>query len=121
MTTVSDLDLQEQTRRDDVFNDLNKIVDQLSALPVFPSLMWAWAFDVLRNIFEDNQHGAEWSDYIIPDNITLKDIFDKFWEDVDSLGLSMDHGGEIIDEVIRDWMIDNDFLVSLDDDGWLDD
>jgi hypothetical protein len=33
----------------------------------------------------------------------------------------MDLGGEIIEETIRDWMIDNDFLVSLDDDGWLDD
>ena len=33
----------------------------------------------------------------------------------------MDLGGEIIEEVIRDWMIDNDFLVALDDDGWLDD
>ena len=31
----------------------------------------------------------------------------------------MDLGGEIIEEVIRDWMIDNDFLVVLDDDGWL--
>jgi len=33
----------------------------------------------------------------------------------------MDHGGEILEEVIRDWMRDNDFLVALDDDGWLDD
>ena len=117
----NELDLQEQTRRDDVFNDLNKIVDQLSALPVFPSLMWAWAFDVLRNIFEDNQHGAEWSDYIIPDNITLKDIFDKFWNDVDNLGINMDLGGEIIEETIRDWMIDNDILISVEEEDEDDD
>jgi hypothetical protein len=83
--------------------------------------MWAWAFDVLRNIYENNKEIAEYNDYVIAEGTELKQIFDKFWEDVDNLGLSMDHGGEIIEEVIRDWMIDNDFLVSLDDDGWLDD
>jgi hypothetical protein len=55
----NELDLQEQTRRDDVYNDLNKIVDQLTALPVFPSLLWVWTFDVLRNIFEDNKEIAD--------------------------------------------------------------
>jgi hypothetical protein len=32
----------------------------------------------------------------------------------------MDLGGEIIEETIMDWMRENDFLVSLDEDGWLD-
>jgi hypothetical protein len=32
----------------------------------------------------------------------------------------MDLGGETIEEVIRDWMRENDFLVALDEDGWLD-
>ena len=120
MTTVSDLDLLEATRRDDVYNDLNKIVDQLTALPVFPSLLWVWTFDVLRNIYEDNKEIAEYNDYVIAEGTELKQIFDKFWEDVDSLGLTMDHGGEIIEETVRDWMRENDFLVALDDDGWLD-
>jgi hypothetical protein len=33
----------------------------------------------------------------------------------------MDLGGDIIEETLRDWMIDNNFLVALQDDGWLDD
>jgi hypothetical protein len=33
----------------------------------------------------------------------------------------MDLGGEVMDEVIRDWMRENNFLVALDDDGWLND
>ena len=119
------LDLQEATRRDDVYNQLNEIVDKLQAMPVFPSLMWTWAFDVLRNIYENSRMEdlaeTDIADEVIPIGVTLKQIFDKFWEDVDSLGLSMDHGGEIVEEVIRDWMRDNDFLVSLDEDGWLDD
>jgi hypothetical protein len=119
------IDLQEATRRDDVYRDLNEIVDKITTLPVFPSLLWVWTFDVMRNIYENNQYDdlAE-NDYVdeaVPSGITLKQIFDKFWEDVDGIGLSMDLGDEIIDETIRDWMRDNDFLVALDEDGWLDD
>ena len=119
------IDLQEATRRDDLYKDLNEIVDKITTLPVFPSLLWVWTFDVLRNIYENNQYDdlAE-NDYVdeaVPSGITLKQIFDKFWEDVDGIGLSMDLGDEIIDETIRDWMRDNDFLVALDNDGWLND
>ena len=122
---MAKLDLQEQTRRDDVYNELNVIVDKITTLPVFPSLLWVWTFDIIRNIFENNQFQdlaeTDIADEVIPIGVTLKQIFDKFWEDVDNLGLTMDHGDEIIDELIRDWMRDNDFLVALDDDGWLDD
>jgi hypothetical protein len=119
------LDLQEATRRDDVFKDLNEIVDKITILPVFPSLMWVWTYDVLRNIYETSRYEDlavnDYVDEAIPAGITLKQIFDKFWEDVDGIGLSMDLGDEIIEETIRDWMRDSDFLVSLDEDGWLDD
>jgi hypothetical protein len=122
---MAELDLQEATRRDDVFKDLNDIVDKITILPVFPSLMWVWTYDVLRNIYENSRYEDlavnDYVDEAIPAGITLKQIFDKFWEDVDGIGLSMDLGDEIIEETIRDWMRDNDFLVSLDEDGWLDD
>jgi hypothetical protein len=119
------LDIQEQTRRDDIYKDLNEIVDKITTLPVFPSLLWVWTFDVLRNIYENNRYEDlavnDYVDEAVPAGITLKQIFDKFWEDVDGIGLSMDLGDEIIDETIRDWMRENDFLVALDEDGWLDD
>ena len=122
---MTNLDLQEQTRRDDLYKDLNEIVDKITTLPVFPSLLWVWTFDVLRNIYENNRYEDlavnDYVDEAVPTGVTLKQIFDKFWEDVDGIGLSMDLGDEIIDETIRDWMRDNDFLVALDDDGWLDD
>ncbi len=119
------MDLQDATRRDDVYRDLNDILDRVTKLPVFPSLMWLWSFDIIREIFENNQYKDlavnDYVDEAVPEGITLKQIFDKFWEDVDGLGLSMDSGGDIIEEVIRDWMRENDFLVALDEDGWLDD
>ena len=117
------LDLQEATRRDDVYNQMLEINRLLSDVAVFPSLLWAWTFDIIKDIFDNNQyiHLAETdiTDEAVPEGVTLKQIFDKFWEDVDGLGITMDNGGEIIEEVIRDWMRENDFLVSLDDDGWL--
>ena len=118
------LDLQEATRRDDVYNQLNEIIDKLEKIPVFPSLMWVWSFDIIREIFENYQmKDLAVNDYVdeaVPEGITLKQIFDKFWDDVDGFGLSMDSGGDIIEETIRDWMRDNNFLVSLEEDGWLD-
>ena len=115
------LDLQEATRRDDVYNQLNEIIDKLEKIPVFPSLMWVWSFDIIREIFENYQmKDLAVNDYVdeaVPEGITLKQIFDKFWDDVDGFGLSMDSGGDIIEETIRDWMRDNNFLVSLEEES----
>lgn len=117
------LDLQEATRRDDVYNQLNKIIDELQNIAVFPSLLWVWTFDIIRDIYEncklDEMTDNTYIDEAVPAGITLKQIFDKFWDDVDNLGFTMDHGSEILEEVIRDWMRENDFLVALDEDGWL--
>jgi len=108
-------------QRDQVFDDMNKVIDILQKSPCFPSLLWAWVFDIIRNTYENNLEIQEFNDEVITEGTTLKQIFDKLWDDVDSLGLNMDHGGEVIEETILDWMRENDFLVALDDDGWLDD
>lgn len=118
---MDELDIQEKTRRDDTFNDLLEIQAQISALPVFPSLVWVWVFDVLYDIFKTHQKPEDYLDEVIANDVTFKQIYDKFWDDSDSLGIQIDLGSEIIDETIRDWMRDNDFLVPLDNDGWLDD
>lgn len=119
------MDLQEATRRDDTFNQMLEINNMLGQVSVFPSLMWTWAFDVLKDIYDNNQYKDlavnDYVDEAVPEGITFKQVWDKFWEDADSLGLNMDLGGETIEEVIRDWMRENDFLVALDEDGWLDD
>lgn len=113
------IDLQESTRRDDTFNQMLEINKLLGEVAVFPSLMWTWAFDVIKDIYDNHQNLD--SDYIIAGGTTLKQIWDKFWDDADKLGLNMDLGGEVIQETIIDWMIDKELLAILDDDGWLDD
>lgn len=114
------LDLQEATRRDDVFNDLTKIVSSVKELNAFPALTWVWVFDVISDIYES--YSGEigiWNDEVIAEGITLKTIFDKLWEESDNLGLSMSLGDEILYETIMDWLRDKGFIVALDNDGWL--
>ncbi len=122
---MAELDLQDQTRRDDVYNQMLQINDMLGQVAAFPSLLWTWVFDIIKDIYDNNQIAdlaeTDIADEGVPEGITLKQIFDKFWEDVDTLGFTMDDGGEILEECVRDWMRDNNFLVSLDEDGWLDD
>ena len=114
------LDLQEATRRDDTFEQMLQINKMLDEVAVFPSLLWTWTFDVIKDIFDNNQFkDVKYADEAVPEGITLKQIWDKFWDDVEAIGLNMDCGGEIIEETIRDWMRENNFLVALDDDGWL--
>lgn len=119
------LDLQEAPRRDDIYNELNLIVDRLENISVYPSLLWVWTFDIIRDKFENSQYDEllagepDYIDEVIAEGVTLKQIFDKFWDDVDGLGLSMEYGSDAIEDTIMDWMRENGFLVALDDDGWL--
>lgn len=115
------LDLQEATRRDDVYTQLNEIIDKLQSISVFPSLLWVWVFDVIRNIYENHQ----WEDMdmasldeAVPEGVTLKQIFDKFWETSDESGFTMEYGVDNLDEHIYDWMREHDFLVSLEDEDY---
>ena len=121
----SRFDLQELTRRDDIFDELGRIREALNNISVFPSLLWVWVYDVMADVYDNNQlkdlATNDYAEEAVPEGITFKQIFDKFWEDVDGLGLNMDSGGEIIEETIMDWMRENNFLVALDEDGWLDD
>jgi len=111
--------------KDLLYQDLLDLNDRISKLHVFPAIGWLYTFDIIKDIFDNNQHvdvaSNGWVDEAIPEGITLKQIFDKYYDDIDELGINMDLGNEVLEEIIRDWMRENDFLVALDDDGWLDD
>ena len=110
--------------KQEAYNKLLYIHKQIDELDLFPSLGWLWCFDIIKDIFDNNQYDDlatnDYVDEAVPSGTTLFQIFDKFYDDIDSLGISMEHGGEILEEVIRDWMRENNYLVSLDDDSWLD-
>ena len=112
-------------RRDRNYVEINEIVDKLNNLSLFPSLVWVWCWDIIRDKYENSQWDdvitEGWEDYAIPKGLELKTIWDKFWEDADTNGFSLEYGTEILVESINDWLIESDFLVLLDNDGWLDD
>jgi len=114
-----------QEGKDLLYKDLLDLNDRISKLHIFPAIGWIYTFDIIKDIFDNNQYADlavnDYVDECVPEGITLKQIFDKYYDDIDELGINMDLGNEVLEEVIRDWMRENDFLVALDDDGWLDD
>lgn len=114
---MADIDLLEATRRDDVYIRINTIIDQLQNLGVFPSLVWVYAWDIVKDIYENNQfEDAALNDYdAVPQGMELKTIWDKFWEDADKNGFSLEYGAEDLHEAIRDWMFACGFLINLEE------
>lgn len=109
-------------KKDKVFNTLLDINSKLSSLDVSPSFAWAMCFDTIKDIHTKYSSIVDsHQEQVIAEGVTLKQIFDKFYDDIDSLSINMNLGIEIIEEIIYDWMLENDFLVALDNDGWLDD
>ena len=114
------LDLQEATRRDDNYVIINKLIEGLSELSVFPSLAWLYTWDIVKDKL-DSYHAESGEEYLVNPKLTEKDIWDLFWEDADKNGFSLEYGTEDLHEAVFDWMLERDIIVVLDDDGWLDD
>lgn len=109
----------QNVRRDKAYTDINEIVDRLNNLNVFPSLVWVYAWDVVKNQL-DYYHVDSGEDYVVNDKLTEKDVWDMFWNDADKNGFTLEYGAEGLHEGVFDWMLDRDIIVTLDDDGWLD-
>ncbi len=119
---MADLDLQEQTRRDDAYVQLNKLIDGLKEVNAFPPLVWLWTWDMVKDrldMYAQTEDNRE--EYVTNSNLTEKDVFDLFWEDADKNAFSLEYGLEELDDAIFDWMLERDIIIALDEDGWLDD
>jgi len=120
MKAQEELDLQDSTRRDDTFIKISKMVKDLEDLDVFPSLVWLFSWDIIAEWYKNEQwadvHNDGFVDECFPEGLELKTIWDKFWEDSDKNGFSLEYGVENLDEALRDWLRECDFLVALDND-----
>ena len=114
------LDLQDSTRRDDTFIKMSKLIEDLGTIDVFPSLVWLFSWDIVADWYKNEQwtdvHENGFVDECFAQGLELKTIWDKFWEDSDKNGFSLEYGVENLDEGLRDWLRECDFLVTLDDD-----
>jgi hypothetical protein len=98
---------------------LDQMVNTLNGMDVGLSLVWLWTWDLIRDKYDQYSKDDLDSDLTITDGTTLDTIWDKLWTNVPA-SFTLEYGAEYMYEAVTDWMIDNDFLVALDDDGWLD-
>lgn len=118
--TIKEVELDSnEVRRDRNYEVLNKLIDGLSELSVFPSLMWLWAWDIVKDKL-DYYTPDSGEEYAVNPKLTEKDVFDLFWEDADKNAFSLEYGSEQLHEEVFDWMLGRDIIVVLDEDGWLD-
>ena len=106
------MDLQEKTRMEDTYVEINNIIEQIGKLSVFPSLVWVWTWDIVVDMY--NNHKPEVDDeYVV--RMPLEQVWELFWTQADKNGFTLEYGTEDCYEHIRDWMIDEDILISLED------
>ena len=107
------MDLQEKTRMEDTFEDINLIIDKIGELRVFPPLVWVWTWDVAITILKDIREGGD-PDY----NVTMdeKEMWELFYTQADSNGFTLEYGTEDLYEAVRDWMIDQGIIEEYDGD-----
>ena len=97
---------------------LDQVVNTLNSMDVAMSLIWVWAWDLIRDKYESNEFITEGSEYVVSTGVTLDVIWNKLWESPPS-DFTLEFGADQMDEAVMDWMIDNNFLTLLDDDDWL--
>lgn len=97
---------------------LDQMITQLNNMPIGMSLVWLWVWDVVSDKYKSYQ-GLD-DDYTIPEGVTLDIIWEKLWSDPPP-EFTLEYGAEYVDEAIQDWLIDNNFIVVLEEDEWLDD
>jgi hypothetical protein len=99
---------------------LDQLVDTLNGMNISSSLVWLWVWDLIRDKYNTYKDLSEYNDYIVSEGITLDVIWDKLWSSPPNQ-FTLEYGAEYVDEAITDWLIDNDFIVVLDEDSWLND
>ena len=104
------MDLLEQTHMQDVYQDITYIIDKIANLTVYPPLCWVWTWDVTKSILEDFEGDPE---YVV--NFNEEQVFQKFYQDADKNGFTLEYGTEDLYEAIRDWMIDTDIITEVSD------
>jgi len=100
-------DLQDRTRMQDIYRDINLIIDKIGELQVFPSLVWVWTWDIARDLYRNIQAGSE-EEYCV--TMEEEEVWQLFWDQADKNGFTLEYGTEDLDEHIRDWMIDESII-----------
>lgn len=103
----ADQDLQDQTRMQDTYRDIEDIIDKIGSLPVGQPLVWVYVWDVVRQLWTDIMEGQE-EEYCTA--MDLDEVWELFWLQADVNGFSLEYGTEDLYEAVREWMIDSEII-----------
>jgi hypothetical protein len=98
---------------------LDQIVNTLNGMEVSMSLVWLWTWDMIRDKFNNYSQDDFSMEYAITEGTTLDKIWDTLWANPPG-DFTLEYGAEAMDDAIQDWLIEQEFVAFLDDDGWLD-
>ncbi len=101
------MDLQEKIRMQDVYQDIEDIIEKISKLPVGQPLVWVYVWDVARDFYRTVQEGRE-DEYGV--TVDEEELWELFWTQADKNGFTLEYGTEDLYEAIRDWMIDQSII-----------
>jgi len=106
------MDLQERTRMLDTYRDVEDIIDKISSLSVFPSLVWVWTWDVIKDLWTTIMEGQE-EEYCTA--MDLDEVWELYWIQADKNGFTLEYGPEALYDHIRDWMIDESIIIEAEE------
>ena len=103
---MHDMDLQEKVRGNDVRAELDQMISKLGELNVGVPLVWLYVWDVITNSYDVMSDDDGYT--MANPNKSIDDVWDLLWS---SPVFTLEYGVEQLDEEIRDWLIDNEFII----------
>lgn len=97
---------------------LDQMITSLSSMKITSPLIWLWVWDTIVEKYNQYEVIDNYNDFIVAPDITLDIIFEKLYANPPA-DFTLEYGVDQMDEAITDWMIDQEFLVALEDDEWL--
>ena len=86
---------------------LNECLKILDTTDLGLSLVWLWTWSTINDIFKDETYKQ---------NCTIDEMWDHLCEAVEAgMGFSLEYGAEQISDDIRDWMLENKYLIDLEE------
>ena len=103
---MDDMDLQEKVRGLDIRSELDQMISKLGKMPIGVPLVWLYVWDVITNSYDVMSDDDGYT--MANPNKSIDDVWDLLWS---SPVFSLEWGVEQLDEEIRDWLIDNEFII----------
>jgi hypothetical protein len=97
----------------DVYRDIEDIIEKIGSLPVGQPLVWVYVWDVARDLYRDIQEGGD-DEMVV--NAGEDEVWELFWTQADKNGFSLEYGTEDLYESLRDWMIDEELISMVEED-----